>query len=132
MAFFNAPVEQPDHACRAVQAAIEMQRRIEFNRAEWEFCGWGELAAGIGISTGQAVVGYITARDRMQYTAIGAQVNLAARLEELTRELDAKILISEDTYRLIAEAFPVEYKGRIAVRGFAEDIAVYAVDVSIE
>ncbi len=132
MAFFNAPLEQPDHARRAVQAAIEMQRRIEFNRAEWEFCGWGELAAGIGISTGPAVVGYITARDRMQYTAIGAQVNLAARLEELTRELDAKILVSEDTYGLIEEAFPAQYLGRIAVRGFAEEVGVYAVDVPLE
>jgi len=132
MAFFNAPLEQPDHARRAAQAAIEMQRRIEFNRAEWEFCGWGELAAGIGISTGPAVVGYITARDRMQYTAIGAQVNLAARLEELTRELDAKILVSEDTYELLNEAFPAQYMGRIAVRGFAEDVAVYAVDVSLD
>ncbi len=132
MAFFNAPLEQPDHARRAVQAAIEMQRRIEFNRAEWEFCGWGELAAGIGIATGQAVVGYITARDRMQYTAIGAQVNLAARLEELTRELDARILISEDTYELIGEALPAQYMGRIAVRGFAEEVVVYAVDVPMD
>jgi len=132
MAFFNAPLEQPDHALRAVQAAIEMQRRIEFNRAEWEFCGWGELAAGIGIATGRAVVGYITARDRMQYTAIGAEVNLAARLEELTRELDAKILISEDTYELIGEAFPTQYIGSIAVRGFAEETVVYAVDVPMK
>ena len=132
MAFFNAPLEQPDHARRAVQAAIEMQRRIEFNRAEWEFCGWGELAAGIGISTGPAVVGYITARDRMQYTAIGAQVNLAARLEELTRELDAKILVSEDTYGLLEEAFPARYLGRLAVRGFAEEVGVYAVGVPMD
>jgi len=132
MAFFNAPLEQPDHARRAVQAAIEMQRRIEFNRAEWEFCGWGELAAGIGIATGRAVVGYITARDRMQYTAIGAEVNLAARLEELTRELDARILISEDTYELIGEAFPTQYIGSIAVRGFAEETVVYAVVVPMK
>ncbi len=132
MAFFNAPLDQPDHARRAVQAAIEMQRRIEFNRAEWEFCGWGELSAGIGISTGQAVVGYITARDRMQYTAIGAQVNLAARLEELTRQIDAKILISEDTYGLIEGAFSTEYMGDLPVHGFAEDVAVYSVDVPLE
>jgi len=132
MAFFNAPLEQPDHARRAVQVAIEMQRRIEFNRGEWEFCGWGELAAGIGIATGPAVVGYITARDRMQYTAIGAQVNLAARLEELTRELDAKILISEDTYELLEGAFPAQYVGRIAVRGFGEEVGVYAVDAPMD
>ncbi len=131
MAFFNAPLEQPDHARRAVQAAIEMQRRIEFNRAEWEFCGWGELAAGIGISTGQAVVGYITARDRMQYTAIGAQVNLAARLEELTRELDAKILISEDTWQLVKDTVTTNDEGSVQVRGFTEEVNVYSVPVPL-
>ncbi len=131
MAFFNAPLEQPDHARRAVQAAIEMQRRIEFNRAEWEFCGWGELAAGIGIATGPAVVGYITARDRMQYTAIGAQVNLAARLEELTRELDAKILISEDTWQLVKDTVTTNDEGSVQVRGFTKEVNVYSVSVPL-
>ncbi len=131
MAFFNAPLEQPDHARRAVQAAIEMQRRIKFNRAEWEFCGWGELAAGIGIATGPAVVGYITARDRMQYTAIGAQVNLAARLEELTRELDAKILVSEDTWQLVKDTVITNDEGSVQVRGFAEEVNVYSVPVPL-
>jgi len=131
MAFFNAPLEQPDHARRAVQAAIEMQRRIEFNRAEWEFCGWGELAAGIGISTGPAVVGYITARDRMQYTAIGAQVNLAARLEELTRELDVRILISDDTWQLVKDTVTTNDEGSVQVRGFTEQVNVYSVPVPL-
>ncbi len=131
MAFFNAPLEQPDHARRAVQVAIEMQRRIEFNRGEWEFCGWGELAAGIGISTGPAVVGYITARDRMQYTAIGTQVNLAARLEELTRELDVKILVSEDTWQLVKDTVTTNDEGSVQVRGFTEEVNVYSVPVPL-
>jgi len=132
MAFFNAPMDQPDHALRAVQTAIEMQRRIEFNRAEWEFCGWPQLAAGIGISTGEAVVGYITSRERMQYTAIGAQVNLASRLEELTKELGAEILISETTYQLVKDAVETEFKGNIAVHGFAEEVRIYSANVPLK
>ncbi len=132
MAFFNAPVDQPDHAQRAVQTAIEMQRRIEFNRAEWEFCGWPELSAGIGISTGEAVVGYISARERMQYTAIGAQVNLAARLEEMTRELDARILLSEATYQLVKDTVDAQFRGTFAIRGFAQSAGVYSVDVRLD
>ena len=131
MAFFNAPVDQPDHAQRAVQTAIEMQRRVEFNRAEWEFCGWPELSAGIGISTGEAVVGYISAWERMQYTAIGAQVNLASRLEELTRELDARILLSDVTYQLVKDTVDAEFRGTFSVRGFAEKVGVYSVRVPL-
>ncbi len=131
MAFFNAPVDQPDHALRAVRTAIEMQRRIEFNRAEWEFCGWAELAAGIGISTGEAIVGYVSSRERMQYTAIGAQVNLAARLEELTKKLDTRILISDATYQLVRDAVTTEHKGHIPIHGFAEEVDVYSVAVPL-
>ncbi|MGC9317637.1 MAG: CHASE2 domain-containing protein [Armatimonadota bacterium] len=127
MAFWNAPVSQPDHAVAAVRTAVHLQRRIEYNQAEWEFYGMPELAAGIGISTGEAVVGYVGTRERMQYTAIGAHVNLAARLEAMTKELGARTLISSSTYQLVAEAVEVRPLGPVQVRGFSEPVEVYEV-----
>ncbi len=127
MAFFNAPVEQHDHALRGVQMAVHMQRRIKLNAAEWEFLGMPDLAAGIGISTGEAVVGYVGTGERMQYTAIGPSVNLAARLEGINKELGTDILISQSTYELVADHVIADPMGPIEVRGFAEPMEVYAV-----
>lgn len=127
MAFWNAPLEQPDHALLAVRAAVHMQRRINFNRAEWEFHGMPDLAAGIGISTGEAVVGYVGTGERMQYTAIGAHVNLAARLEGLTKEVGAGIIISASTHAQVADAVEARPLGPRRVRGFSEPIEVYEV-----
>lgn len=127
MAFFNAPVEQHDHALRAVQMAVHMQRRIKLNAAEWEFLGMPDLAAGIGISTGEAVVGYVGTGERMQYTAIGSTVNLAARLEGINKDFGTDILISQNTYELVAEHVIADPIGPIQVRGFAEKVEVYSV-----
>ncbi|MEA3400377.1 MAG: adenylate/guanylate cyclase domain-containing protein [Armatimonadota bacterium] len=127
MAFWNAPVSQPDHALLALRTAVHLQRRIEYNQAEWEFHGMPELAAGIGISTGEAVVGYVGTRERMQYTAIGAHVNLAARLEAMTKEVGAPTLISSSTYELVAEAVQARPLGPVQVRGFSEPIEIYEV-----
>lgn len=127
MAFWNSPLDQPDHALLAVRAAVHMQRRIRYNQAEWEFLGMPELAAGIGISTGEAVVGYVGTGERMQYTAIGPWVNLAARLETMTKEVGCPILISQSTYEAVADAVDARPLGPVEVRGFAEPVGVYEV-----
>ncbi|MGI5819113.1 MAG: CHASE2 domain-containing protein [Armatimonadota bacterium] len=127
MAFWNSPLDQPDHAQRAVQAAIDIQRRISYNQAEWEYLGMPELEAGIGISTGQAVVGYVGTGERMQYTAIGAHVNLAARLETMTKEFDCPILISAATREQIGATVEARSLGPVEVRGFSEPVEVYEV-----
>jgi adenylate cyclase len=127
MAFFNAPADQEDHALRAVQTAVEMQARIRTNRAEWEFLGMPELAAGVGISTGEAVVGYLGTGERMQYTAIGQDVNLAARLEPLNKEFGTEILISQATYDAVSDAVRVRPHGPVELRGFEQPMMVYEV-----
>ncbi len=127
MAFFNAPVEQHDHALRAVQTAVHMQRRIKANAAEWDFLGMPNLAAGVGISTGEAVVGYVGTGERMQYTAIGSNVNLASRLEGLNKDLDTDILISQSTLELVADQIVSEAVGPVDVRGFMEPVQIYSV-----
>ncbi|MBD3293433.1 MAG: CHASE2 domain-containing protein [Armatimonadia bacterium] len=127
MAFWNSPLDQPDHALLAVQTAVHMQRRLQYNQAEWEFLGMPELAAGIGISTGDAVVGYVGTGERMQYTAIGAQVNLAARLETLTKELGCPILISDATYEQVKDHVEARSLGPMEVRGFSDPVEIYEV-----
>lgn len=127
MVFYNAPVLQPDHARRAVMTAIDMQRRIIANQAEWEYLRVPELNAGIGIASGQAVVGYVGSAERMQYTVIGQTVNLASRLQALCKTLGCRILISDETYRAVAELIVAQDLGEIAIAGFHEPVRVWHV-----
>ncbi len=98
MAFWGAPAEQPDHALRAVAAALEMGRKLEQFRSSAGALGQ-DLEIGIGVHSGPAVVGFIGSPNRQEYTAIGDTVNLASRIEGQTKGI-ARILVSEDTVRL--------------------------------
>jgi len=99
MAYFNAPLDQPDHAERALACAAEMIESLdELNRTRAER-GEPPLRMGIGIHTGLATLGSIGSEKRQEYTAIGETVNLAAHLEQLTRETDGGILLTDDTRR---------------------------------
>ncbi len=95
MALFNAPEPQPDHAVRAVRAAMHMQQRM----AQLQHTNTDGLQFGIGVNTGEAVVGNIGANTALNYTAIGDAVNVAKRLEE--RAAGSQVLISADTYELV-------------------------------
>ncbi len=96
--FWGAPLDQPDHAELAVKCALDMRKRLEALQAKWRAQGKVLLDNGIGIHTGEAVVGNIGAEGKkMDYTMIGDDVNLAARVEGLTRIFKAPIVITEDT-----------------------------------
>ncbi|HIJ87654.1 MAG TPA: adenylate/guanylate cyclase domain-containing protein [Desulfuromonadales bacterium] len=96
--FWGAPMKQDDHAERAVRCALEMQKRLEQLRLKWEAEGRAPLFSGIGLNSGEAIVGNIGAEGKkMDYTVIGDHVNLGARVEGLTRRYNAKILITEYT-----------------------------------
>jgi len=125
MAVFGAPVTQPDHARRAVAAAVRMRDGIEdMNRRRVEG-GADPIAIGIGIATGVAVAGNMGSHDRMNYTVLGATVNLAARL---TSEAEAgEILISAPTCRAVGDACAVTALGDRSLKGFSSDVQVYAV-----
>lgn len=98
MAFWGAPAEQPDHALKAVAAAMEMSDCLEQFRQHAGGLG-KELEIGIGVHSGQAVVGFIGSDNKQDYTAIGDTVNLASRIEGQTKGI-ARVLVSEDTKRL--------------------------------
>ena len=87
MAIWNAPADDPDHAANACRGALAFQRANERLNAEFEREGWPAYRTRCGLHTGEAVVGNIGSEDRMNYTALGATVNLAARLEGLGQGL---------------------------------------------
>jgi class 3 adenylate cyclase len=102
MAIFGAPVFVPDHAIRALQVALEMQRAHTQLCDEWKREGVPELELGIGINTGDMVAGNIGCEERMDYTVIGHHVNLASRLCGLAK--GGQVLLGENTFQEISDA----------------------------
>lgn len=123
MAFWGAPLDDPDHARHAVLAALEMEEALAaFKR---ELGPIGEVFdVGIGVHSGRAVVGLIGSEQRREYTAIGDTVNLASRIEGLTKGL-ARILVSEETARRAGEAFDWIDRGEHAAKGREKPVRLY-------
>lgn len=124
MAYFGAPVEQHDQAARAVRCALQMQSSL----ATIDHDGPDGLRMGIGIHTGVAVVGDIGAERRREFTVIGDAVNVAARLEQLTKQYDVPILVSGTTAAAAAGAARFRLVDRVALRGREQEVEVYALD----
>ena len=102
MAFWGAPLHQPNHAELAVKCALNMSDRLEQLQEKWRAEGKEPLDNGIGLNTGDVLVGNIGSADKkMDYTLIGDHVNLGARVESLTRKYDSRVLITEFTYAKI-------------------------------
>lgn len=120
MAFFNAPVPQRRHALRAVSAAQEIHRRV---REQGPNIDGQHLQFGIGVHTGEAVVGNVGSRYLMNYTALGDTVNVANRLQEIAG--GEQTLISESTYRLVAPHVEARHLGSRQLQGRAEPVDVY-------
>jgi len=122
MAEFGVPVAIPEAAARAVQCALAMHRRLH----EMQEKGVTPIRGmRIGINTGEAIVGNIGSHKRMDFTVIGDAVNVAARLQEAAKELEAEILISEATFREVAGKFPLEPLEAVVLRGRKERTAIY-------
>lgn len=117
MVVFNAPLDQPDHVERAVRTALEMQRSM----ASVE----GDLAFGIGIHIGDAVVGTVGTPERMEYTAIGSTVNIASRLCDTARK--GEVVISQEVYDRLAERVEAEQRPPVRVKNIDRDLQTYLV-----
>jgi adenylate cyclase len=125
MAIWNAPADDPDHAANACAAALAFQRANDRLNAEFEREGWPAYRTRIGLHTGEAVVGNIGSEDRMNYTALGATVNLAARLEGLNKNYGTSILVSAALQRRAGARFLFRSVDRISPKGFAESFEIY-------
>jgi len=124
MAFFNDPDEQPDHAARACRTALEMVRETAAFRAGGD-PGAVEVRIGVGVGTGVATVGNLGAPEFYDYTAVGENVNLASRLQELTRRYDVEILVSEATREAAKDAFLFRRLDLVLVRGGASPVWIH-------
>ena len=134
--FWGAPMKQDDHAERAVRCALEMQERLDQLRIKWEAEGRTPLSSGIGLNSGEAIVGNIGAEGKkMDYTVIGDHVNLGARVEGLTRRYDAKILITEYTLEKLRPGIAAgQFRGvsilgreRVIVKGKETPVGIFSI-----
>ncbi|MDX1696542.1 MAG: adenylate/guanylate cyclase domain-containing protein, partial [Ketobacteraceae bacterium] len=124
MAFWGAPLEDPGHASKAVQAALDMLAATERLKPEFRAAGLPEINIGIGINTGLMNVGDMGSEYRRAYTVLGDAVNLGSRLEGVTKFYGVRLLVSETTQ---AQATEFQYRliDRIRVKGKSEPITVY-------
>jgi len=127
MAFWNAPLDVKDHQMLAVMSASQMQTELVKLNEELTAEGLPEINIGIGINTGQALVGNMGSDQRFDYSVIGDAVNLASRLESSSKTLGKTLVISENTMKGIEHIFPFEYIDSITVKGKTEPIKVYTV-----
>ncbi len=125
MAFWGAPLDVPDHARRACEAALEIAATMPRLRADWVARGLPEVHIGIGIDTGEAVVGNFGSAQRFSYTAISDHVNLASRLEGLNKTYGTEILVSEETRRQIGDDFVCREIDCVRVKGKQQPVVVY-------
>jgi adenylate cyclase len=127
MGLFGAPLDDPDHAEHAVQAAIAMGEELNQLNREWAAAGKPQLDIGIGISTGDMVAGNIGSDTIMSYTVIGDTVNLGARLESLNKEYGTRIIVSEVTRAALKGRYDIRPLGEVTVKGKSKPVAIFEV-----
>jgi CHASE2 domain-containing sensor protein/class 3 adenylate cyclase len=126
MALYNVPFDQNHHAHQALKTAFEFQQRLKpLAKKMKEAFGWS-LEFGVGIHTGEAVVGTLGSQQRFEYTAIGDTINLGARLESLTKQYHEPIIISETTYEAVRDQYVTKYLGTVEIQGREHSERIYA------
>ena len=125
MAVFGAPLAQPDHARRACLTALDMMKELDKLRAKWRAEGRPEINIGIGISTGDMVVGNMGSDMRFDYTVMGDMVNLGSRLEGTNKEYGTNIIISEYTYEIVKNDMCCRELDFVRVKGKVRPVRIY-------
>lgn len=135
-AVFGAPISRPDHPVRAFRAGLEMRRRLVELNKELAAKGWPQLRHGIGIHTGEALAANIGSPDRLSYLLMGDTVNVASRLQGLTKEHGVEIILSQATRSRLTEVEPAGVRikdlGPAWVKGKSIAVEIFAVTASRE
>ncbi|MBI5417015.1 adenylate/guanylate cyclase domain-containing protein [Candidatus Poribacteria bacterium] len=132
MAFWGAPILQPNHAELAVKCAIEMLHVLKKLQDKWVAEGKQPIGIGIGLNSGEMIVGNIgTEGKKMDYTVIGDNVNLGARVEALTRKYNYDLIITEFTYKHIKDTIQANELDSVTVKGKAKPVIIYGIKVEV-
>ncbi|HWI55089.1 MAG TPA: adenylate/guanylate cyclase domain-containing protein, partial [Desulfobacteria bacterium] len=131
MAVFGAPVHYSNHVQRAIQTAVKIIEEVERLNRRAALEGDPPMKIGIGINSGTVLVGNVGSPERMDYTVIGEEVNLASRLEGLTKVFNTPVIISERSVKRVEESGEkyndLQFLGKAEVKGFTDPIGVYTV-----
>jgi adenylate cyclase len=125
VAFWNAPTRQPDHARRAIRAALAAQSRLAERRGDWRAEFGVELRLRIGLHTGEVVVGNLGSARRFDYSVLGDAANLASRLEGVNKAFGTYLLLSETTAAQAGQGIPMRDLGAVQVVGRAQAVRVF-------
>jgi adenylate cyclase len=127
MALFSAPLDDPQHADHAVDAALDMIDELEILNQRWQAEGRPALDIGIGINSGPMIAGNIGSEQIMSYTVIGDAVNLGSRLESLNKQYGTRIIISDATRARLTGRFALRPLGEVVVKGKTQPVAIFEV-----
>ena len=125
MAFYGAPLEQPDHALRAVKTADSMMRALAILAPQWRSEGLPALDIGIGINSGPMVVGNMGSESRFDYTVMGDAVNLGSRLEGTNKVYGTHVILSEETESLVRGQVTTRQLDSVRVKGKHKPVRIY-------
>lgn len=131
VAFFGEPIPHPDHAVRAARASLEMRQELKKLTHQWQAEGrfTDIFEMGIGLNTGEVFVGLLGSEQRVNYTVIGDTANLAARLQDQTKELGYPVLLSEATYKQIKDVFTAYFVTERVLKGKSEPVRIYRLEI---
>lgn len=125
MAFWGAPVDQPDHALRACETACKMLEQLDVLRARWRQGGEADIDIGIGLNSGNIHVGNMGSDNRFDYTVIGDDVNLASRLEGTNKSYGTRVIIGENTFQQVKGRVVARELGGVVVKGKKKPVTIY-------
>lgn len=125
MVICNAPIDLPDHPYKGCSIALRWIKELEKLNGDWEAKGYPSIRIGVGINTGDAVVGNMGADLRFDYTAIGDNVNLASRLEGMNKIYGTSIIVSENTYLKVKNDFFFRELDMVRVKGKEKPVTIY-------
>jgi adenylate cyclase len=125
MAFWGAPLEQPNHTELACSSSLEMMDKLKELQKKWKKEGIPSFDIGIGLNSGDAIVGNMGSLKRFDYTAIGDNVNLASRMEGLNKLYGTNIIITENTHKIVKDKFETRKLDAVKVMGKKKPILIY-------